>query len=98
MPAAIFRWNKTIDEAISRIDCKPVTRVDVTRCRPGLVISCEVRRVDTIGSRYSLDAGVPPAIGAVDEIVVGGVYVVLGWNRRILIDQQPGLIYSSGRR
>ncbi len=52
---------ETIDKAVSWIDGKPVTRVDAACGCSGLVINCEVGRVDTEGNRIPASMQASPA-------------------------------------
>src|SRR5262245_61862552 len=82
---------ETINEAVPRIDSKPVTRVDAAWGCSRLVIYCEVGRADAVGNRN-------PHIGPATKVVVGGVHVVLRCSRWVPVNQKPGLIGVSEAR
>src|SRR6267143_446897 len=75
-----------------------MTGINAACGRSRFVIHCEVRRVAAVGDRDSFVAGIAHTIISVSKVVVGVVHVVLSWNHRIGVYQQPGLVHESGWR
>ena len=66
-PCSYVPLKETVDKAILWIDGQAMTWVNATCRCAGLVINCEIRRVDTVGGGYPLDAGVARAIGSIGK-------------------------------